>query len=118
LNENTIAAAEAADGSAQPAPSPEAVTAAAAPEVPPAEAPAPAAEAERPAEDAAPEDATPDDAPYDDDDDEMHEYSEEDEPEPARTTFADLGLSDELLRAVSESGYIHPTPIQEKAIPW
>ncbi|MGE4411298.1 MAG: hypothetical protein AB7D33_12100, partial [Sphingobium sp.] len=27
-------------------------------------------------------------------------------------TFADLGLSDELLRAVSEAGYETPTPIQ------
>jgi len=32
-------------------------------------------------------------------------------------TFADLGLSDELLRAVGESGYTEPTPIQAKAIP-
>ena len=32
-------------------------------------------------------------------------------------TFADLGLSDELLRAVTESGYSEPTPIQEQAIP-
>ena len=32
-------------------------------------------------------------------------------------TFADLGLSDELLRAVSESGYDTPTPIQRQAIP-
>ena len=32
-------------------------------------------------------------------------------------TFADLGLSDELLRAVTESGYDTPTPIQEQAIP-
>ncbi|HZH47180.1 MAG TPA: DEAD/DEAH box helicase, partial [Roseococcus sp.] len=38
-------------------------------------------------------------------------------PEAARTVFADLGLSAELLRAVVESGYIHPTPIQEQAIP-
>lgn len=36
---------------------------------------------------------------------------------PPRTTFADLGLSEELLRAISEKGYIHPTPIQEQAIP-
>jgi superfamily II DNA/RNA helicase len=35
----------------------------------------------------------------------------------ARTTFADLGLSDVLLRAISEKGYVHPTPIQEQAIP-
>ncbi|GAA0329158.1 hypothetical protein GCM10009087_44230 [Sphingomonas oligophenolica] len=32
-------------------------------------------------------------------------------------TFADLGLSDELLKAVSESGYTEPTPIQASAIP-
>ena len=32
-------------------------------------------------------------------------------------TFADLGLSDELLRAVNESGYSEPTPIQQQAIP-
>jgi len=32
-------------------------------------------------------------------------------------TFADLGLSDELLRAVNESGYSDPTPIQAQAIP-
>jgi superfamily II DNA/RNA helicase len=32
-------------------------------------------------------------------------------------TFADLGLSDELLKAVAESGYDTPTPIQAQAIP-
>src|SRR5829696_174783 len=32
-------------------------------------------------------------------------------------TFADLGLSDELLRAVNDSGYPEPTPIQRAAIP-
>jgi superfamily II DNA/RNA helicase len=31
--------------------------------------------------------------------------------------FADLGLSDELLRAVTEAGYTEPTPIQAAAIP-
>ena len=31
--------------------------------------------------------------------------------------FADLGLSDELLKAVEESGYSEPTPIQAQAIP-
>ncbi len=31
--------------------------------------------------------------------------------------FADLGLSDELLRAVGDSGYTEPTPIQAEAIP-
>src|SRR6188472_508032 len=32
-------------------------------------------------------------------------------------TFADLGLSDQLLRAVEDSGYAEPTPIQRGAIP-
>jgi superfamily II DNA/RNA helicase len=32
-------------------------------------------------------------------------------------TFADLGLSEEIVKAVSESGYTVPTPIQHKAIP-
>jgi superfamily II DNA/RNA helicase len=36
------------------------------------------------------------------------------EPEPL---FADLGLSEPILRAVAEKGYLHPTPIQAQAIP-
>ena len=32
-------------------------------------------------------------------------------------SFADLHLSDELLRAINESGYTEPTPIQQQAIP-
>src|SRR3546814_137503 len=32
-------------------------------------------------------------------------------------SFADLGLSDELLRAVEDSGYTAPTPVQRQAIP-
>lgn len=31
--------------------------------------------------------------------------------------FADLGLSDELLKAIDEAGYTEPTPIQAQAIP-
>ena len=31
--------------------------------------------------------------------------------------FSELGLSPEVLQAVSDAGYISPTPIQEKAIP-
>ena len=38
--------------------------------------------------------------------------------EPTRPLFSDLGLSDEVLRAVEEMGYRHPTPIQEQAIPF
>jgi superfamily II DNA/RNA helicase len=33
------------------------------------------------------------------------------------TGFADLGLSESLLRAIVEKGYLNPTPIQEQAIP-
>ena len=32
-------------------------------------------------------------------------------------TFADLGLADTLLRAIAETGYTTPTPIQAQAIP-
>jgi superfamily II DNA/RNA helicase len=39
-------------------------------------------------------------------------------PEPARTVFSDLGLSAEVLRAIDDMGYRHPTPIQEQAIPY
>jgi ATP-dependent RNA helicase RhlE len=31
--------------------------------------------------------------------------------------FADFGLSPDILRALSDQGYIHPTPIQAQAIP-
>jgi len=37
--------------------------------------------------------------------------------EAPRTTFADLGLSEPVLRAISDMGYRYPTPIQEQAIP-
>jgi len=33
-------------------------------------------------------------------------------------SFSDLGLSDELLRAVTDAGYNTPTPIQAQAIPY
>jgi superfamily II DNA/RNA helicase len=33
-------------------------------------------------------------------------------------SFNDLGLSQEVLRAVGDAGYIEPTPIQEQAIPY
>ena len=32
-------------------------------------------------------------------------------------TFAQLGLSDEALRAIQDAGYTEPTPIQDRAIP-
>ncbi len=33
------------------------------------------------------------------------------------STFSDFGLAEPVLRAVSELGYVEPTPIQEQAIP-
>ncbi len=39
-------------------------------------------------------------------------------PEPVRVVFRDLGLSEEVLRAIDDMGYRHPTPIQEQAIPY
>ena len=33
-------------------------------------------------------------------------------------SFADLGLSPEVLQAVRDAGYETPTPIQEQAIPY
>ena len=41
----------------------------------------------------------------------------QDVPEPPRTVFADLGLSEPILQAIAEMGYLNPTPIQEQAIP-
>ena len=32
--------------------------------------------------------------------------------------FSDLGLSEDLLNAVTDAGYIEPTPIQAEAIPY
>jgi len=37
---------------------------------------------------------------------------------PVFMTFSDLGLSEELLRAISDAGYTEPTPIQAQAIPY
>lgn len=34
-----------------------------------------------------------------------------------KTTFTDLGLDKKILRAIDDAGYVHPTEIQEKAIP-
>ncbi|MDD9879112.1 MAG: DEAD/DEAH box helicase [Magnetovibrio sp.] len=37
---------------------------------------------------------------------------------PAYMHFSDLGLSEDLLRAVDDAGYSEPTPIQAEAIPY
>ncbi|MFN2636711.1 MAG: DEAD/DEAH box helicase [Gemmatimonadaceae bacterium] len=39
------------------------------------------------------------------------------ERDEARVSFANLDLMPEVLRAVSDAGYTHPTPIQQQAIP-
>jgi ATP-dependent RNA helicase RhlE len=39
------------------------------------------------------------------------------EVEETRTTFAELGLDASILQAVTDAGYVHPTPIQQRAIP-
>jgi superfamily II DNA/RNA helicase len=50
---------------------------------------------------------------------EAHEHDAAAAPAaPPRATFADLGLSEPVLKALEEAGYQHPTPIQEKAIPF
>ncbi len=74
------------------------------------------------------EDESDHDESEDDEADDDDEASDEDEEGPtaedealaeeaAKTTFADLGLSEPILRAVGEAGYLYPTPIQEQAIP-
>ena len=39
-------------------------------------------------------------------------------PKWSNMSFSDLGLSEELLKAISDAGYDTPTPIQEQAIPY
>jgi len=38
-------------------------------------------------------------------------------PTTPAVRFADFGLSPDILRALSDQGYVHPTPIQAEAIP-
>ncbi len=68
-------------------------------------------------DDEAEEDDTSDDESSDEDEDGPTEEDEQLAEEAAKTTFADLGLSEPILRAVAEAGYLYPTPIQEQAIP-
>ncbi|WP_245624252.1 DEAD/DEAH box helicase [Belnapia moabensis] len=114
------AAAMAAEPAPAPAPedAPESLMAESAPAViePAAEAPAAIpdpAELPPPAIDAA---AEPE-AEQDDEEEESEDEEEDGEDETPRTTFADLGLSEPILQAVAEAGYVSPTPIQEAAIP-
>jgi hypothetical protein len=47
-----------------------------------------------------------------------YEYPDEIDEEPAAPGFAALGLSEPILKAVAEKGYLNPTPIQAQAIPF
>ena len=52
----------------------------------------------------------------------MSEFPQVPEPEamlpvPSAIRFADFGLAPEILRALTDQGYVHPTPIQAEAIP-
>jgi superfamily II DNA/RNA helicase len=75
-------------------------------------------------EDRQPEDRQPEDRQPENDRDEANDepalipIAAGPPPEPARTVFSDLGLSAEVLRAIDDMGYRHPTPIQEQAIPY
>ena len=57
--------------------------------------------------------ATDDDAATDDD----SATDDEGSDEPGEVSFADLGLSDEVLEALDDLGYETPTPIQAESIP-
>jgi superfamily II DNA/RNA helicase len=100
VDEPVVEPAEAAPGSG-----PEEVAAAAAPVETDVEIPA-----ETPVE--AQDDTAPQAAPG------LIPIAEGPPPEPPRTVFADLGLSEAVLRAIGDMGYRHPTPIQEQAIPF
>ena len=56
-----------------------------------------------------------------DDDSDAVDQADDDEEEEAEgdgpVTFADLGLSDDLLAQLTKLGYEHPTPIQAESIP-
>ncbi len=59
--------------------------------------------------------AEDDEDPEDDDETGLIEPAD---PVPELPLFSEIGLSDELVRAVTEKGYLHPTPIQAQAIPF
>ncbi|MCB4824886.1 DEAD/DEAH box helicase [Roseicella aerolata] len=73
-----------------------------------------AEEEDEPEEDEA---SAAEDESEEEEDDEDDEEEEAEEAAAPRVTFGDLGLSEPILRAVAEAGYVTPTPIQEQAIP-
>ncbi|WP_051125702.1 DEAD/DEAH box helicase [Schaalia vaccimaxillae] len=53
----------------------------------------------------------------DESDEEAHDESDESLDEEPSVTFADLGLPDDILAAITDMGFVTPTPIQAEAIP-
>nr|WP_240756634.1 DEAD/DEAH box helicase [Roseicella aquatilis] len=112
---------------AEPLPAAQAPQDAPAPDAEPEEAVALAAPAEpedeapEEAEDASEEEGSAEEEDSDEEDEDSEDESQDDEEEAEeaapRVTFTDLGLSEPILRAVAEAGYVTPTPIQEQAIP-
>ncbi|WP_165217589.1 DEAD/DEAH box helicase [Schaalia sp. ZJ1691] len=51
------------------------------------------------------------------DDDDVDDDADDDEESDDSVTFADLGLPKDLLDAVTDMGFVTPTPIQAEAIP-
>jgi superfamily II DNA/RNA helicase len=109
-DDHTNTAAVTAVADLPPAAAPGATAAAGAPPHPEAEAALEAAALPDEAAPAASDDGAEADAPGEED-------PPEEEAPPPRATFADLGLSEPILQAVADSGYVTPTPIQEQAIP-
>ncbi len=74
---------------------------------------------EAPATDDSPAPETPaSDDSSDSSDSDDDDSDDDDEPEnDGPVTFADLGLSDDLLAQLTKLGYEHPTPIQAESIP-
>jgi superfamily II DNA/RNA helicase len=105
------------DNLTETSPLPETMTAQAEPNPHAAAEPDPHASAEpaapNPEPEAAAAPAEADAAPEAD----MPDYPDEPEEE-AESGFAKLGLSEAIVRAVTEKGYTTPTPIQEQAIPY
>jgi hypothetical protein len=86
----------------------------------PVAAPPPAEAEAAPEPDAAPDDEPDSSEEYDPDAEVVEGDLQEEAPDeapPPRVTFADLGLSEPILSAVADAGYVTPTPIQEQAIP-
>ena len=90
-----------------------------APVTPPVEVtPAEALPATAVVEESAPVEIVVDETVADETNDTQDSEAEPDKAAEPENGFAALGLSEPILRAVAEMGYLTPTPIQEQAIPF